>query len=104
MSKEKAKKLSKVFHSAIHDKIYGTTTIGARGQVVIPAAARKDMNLNPGDQLLVLSRFDRALGLIKADQVEEMVEALMKQWAGTEMQKVVENYAKKFFGGSFNKK
>ena len=29
--------------------IYGTVKVGDRGQVVIPADARKDLNLKPGD-------------------------------------------------------
>ena len=48
-----------------HDKFYGTTTMGARGQVVVPAEARKDLNLQPGDQLLVMGKFGKALGLIR---------------------------------------
>ena len=34
-------------------KFYGSTTVGERGQVVIPAEARRDMNLSPSDKLLV---------------------------------------------------
>ncbi len=34
---------------------YGAVTIGERGQIVIPAAARKDLGLEPGQKLLVYS-------------------------------------------------
>jgi AbrB family looped-hinge helix DNA binding protein len=33
---------------------YDTVTVGERGQVVIPASARKDFGIVPGDKLLVL--------------------------------------------------
>ena len=38
-----------------HPEVYGTVTIGQRGQVVIPMKARKALNIQPGDQLIVMS-------------------------------------------------
>jgi len=32
---------------------YGSATLGERGQVVIPADARKDCDIQPGDKVLV---------------------------------------------------
>jgi AbrB family looped-hinge helix DNA binding protein len=34
-------------------KFYGSTTVGERGQVVIPAEARRDLNISQGTKLLV---------------------------------------------------
>jgi AbrB family looped-hinge helix DNA binding protein len=34
-------------------KFYGVTTVGERGQVVIPAEARRDLNFTPATKLLV---------------------------------------------------
>lgn len=34
-------------------KFYGATTVGERGQVVIPAEARRDLKLTPATKLLV---------------------------------------------------
>jgi AbrB family looped-hinge helix DNA binding protein len=34
-------------------KFYGATTVGERGQVVIPAEARRDLGLTPATKLLV---------------------------------------------------
>ena len=34
---------------------FGTVTVGTRGQVSIPAQARKSLGLEPGDQLVVLA-------------------------------------------------
>jgi AbrB family looped-hinge helix DNA binding protein len=38
---------------AVEECFYGSATLGERGQVVIPADARKDCEINPGDKLLV---------------------------------------------------
>ncbi len=34
-------------------EVYGTVTIGQRGQVVIPMKARKALKIKPGDKLIV---------------------------------------------------
>lgn len=36
------------------DCFYGSVTVGERGQVVIPAEARADLNIRPGDKLLIM--------------------------------------------------
>ena len=59
------------------DKMYGTTTVGSRGQVVIPAEARKELGIKPGDQLLVMGKFGKVLGLMKAQQLTELVSMFM---------------------------
>lgn len=80
------------------DKLYGTTTMGARGQVVIPADARKDLGLKPGDQLVVLGKFGKALGLMKTEHLTEFIDIIMKHVSGTGMEKHVEAHIKKLFG------
>ena len=50
---------------------FGTTTIGERGQIVIPKAARDLFDLKAGDKLLVLGSKQRGgLALVKADIME----------------------------------
>lgn len=91
-------------HRQVHDrfqkqdKFYGTTTIGARGQVVIPASARKDLNLNPGDQLVVMGKFGNVLGLMKTDAMCEFVDTIMKNLEGTGMEKQAKDHMEKMFG------
>jgi AbrB family looped-hinge helix DNA binding protein len=41
-------------------KFYGTTTVGERGQVVIPAEARRDLELAPSTKLLVFGTYNRS--------------------------------------------
>ena len=38
----------------IHPVFYGSATVGERGQVVIPAKARRDMDITPSTKLLVM--------------------------------------------------
>lgn len=61
------------------DKMYGTTSLGARGQLVIPAEARKDLKLKPGDKLVVLGKMGKALGLMKVDAMQEMISMIMNE-------------------------
>ncbi len=37
----------------IDELFYGTVTVGERGQIVVPAQARADLDINAGDKLLV---------------------------------------------------
>jgi len=36
-------------------KFYGKVPVGTKGQIVIPAEARKAMNINPGDNVIIVS-------------------------------------------------
>jgi len=40
--------------NSIDDMIYSIVTVGERGQLVIPAEARKNCNISPGDKLVVI--------------------------------------------------
>lgn len=65
--------------------IYGTVKVGDRGQIVIPAEARKDFGIKPGDILLVVTGpRRRGLGLLKADSVKKSVERIMKGFGESE--------------------
>jgi len=66
---------------SIDDMFYGTATIGDRGQVVIPADARKDCDIHAGDKLLVFRHplHPRMLILAKVSEMESM----LKQWSET---------------------
>ena len=46
--------------------LFGLVTVGEKGQIVIPARARKVFNLRPGDQLMVLGDEDQGLALVDA--------------------------------------
>ena len=44
--------------------LFGTVTVGERGQVSIPKRAREIFHIQPGDQLLVLGDEERGLALL----------------------------------------
>lgn len=64
--------MKKGFH-----KCYGTATIGERGQVVIPAEARRAMKLEAGDRLIVIGgKENHPLLMIKSDNLAESISRL----------------------------
>jgi len=62
----------------MHDKqLYGTATVGTKGQVVIPADAREALNIKTGDRLYVVGSHSKQwVGFLKEEQLREMVEHL----------------------------
>lgn len=57
-----------------HKKLYGTATVGTKGQVVIPAEAREQLGINVGDKLYVIgSKEGQWLGFIEEDRLAEIV-------------------------------
>ena len=58
-------------------KLYGTATVGTKGQVVIPADAREILGIVPGDRLYVVgSKEGKWIGLIQEEQLRTMIEQL----------------------------
>ena len=57
--------------------IWGTVTLGDRGQLVIPKAARDKFLLKGGDRIVVLSD-DNGIALIPAVTFEEQMKAAME--------------------------
>ena len=66
-------------------KFYGATTIGERGQVVIPSEARKDLDLIPSSKVMVFAGpIGQGLLIVKADSVAEMLAQATKMLSGVE--------------------
>ena len=66
-------------------KFYGATTLGERGQVVVPAEARKDLNLLPSTKVMVFGApMGGGLLIIKADSIAEMLVHANKMLSGVE--------------------
>lgn len=59
-------------------KFYGSTTIGKRGQIVLPVNLRNDFKLKKkGDKLLVAGNPDFSrIALIKADTMDEYLDIM----------------------------
>jgi AbrB family looped-hinge helix DNA binding protein len=60
-------------------RFLGITTLGEKGQVVIPAEARKRMKLKKGDKLMVVSPHANAVILIRASQLESLAKSFAKR-------------------------
>jgi AbrB family looped-hinge helix DNA binding protein len=62
----------------MHDKrLFGTATVGTKGQVVIPSDAREAFDIKSGDRLYVIGSSKAGwIGLLKEDQLRAMIEHL----------------------------
>ena len=50
-------------------RFYGAITVSDRGQIVIPAKARRDFGIEVGDKLLVFGDLRHGIALDKADSI-----------------------------------
>lgn len=77
--------LSKHMHCSPEDQFFGSVTVGERGQVVIPAEARKRLNIQAGDKLLVMGHpFAEGLVLAKLDSLREALSSFLEGLSGVE--------------------
>lgn len=49
--------------------VFGIVTVGEKGQIVIPAKARKVFHISAGDRLLVLGDEGQGIAIVKADDI-----------------------------------
>lgn len=66
--------------TSLEDLFYGSATIGERGQLVIPAEARKSCNIHTGDKLLVCRHpvHPNMLILSRVSDMQELHEQLVR--------------------------
>ena len=55
--------------------IFGMVKMGDKGQIVIPAKARKIFDLNPGDNLIVLGEEGQGIAIIKEKGLLKLIES-----------------------------
>ncbi len=77
---------------SVHNpRIFGSAVVSPRGQVVIPASARKELGIVPGETLLVCgSPHGQGLILLKIKAVEQML-AMASERLST-FEKLVQDY------------
>ena len=56
--------------------IFGVVTVGDKGQIVIPAKARKIFGIGAGDQLIVLGKEGEGLDLLRASDFLRIAEMI----------------------------
>lgn len=61
----------------MHDKkLYGTATVGTKGQIVIPITAREELGVKVGDKLYVVGSSHKGIMMLMQ---EDMIEKLIQQ-------------------------
>ena len=72
-------------------RVFGSTVVSPRGQVVIPANARKELGIDSGDTLLVLGPpHGQGLILLKVDAVEQMLSIMSERL--TDFEQLIKDY------------
>ena len=56
------------------DKYVGIAKVGEKGQIVIPAEARKMFDINQGDSIIVLCDKTKGIALVKSEVVEDLTD------------------------------
>ena len=56
--------------------IFGIVKVGEKGQIIIPAKARKIFAISPGDNLVVLGDECQGIGIIKEDALMELLRSV----------------------------
>ena len=62
----------------LSDNFFGTATVGERGQIVIPAEARKKFEIETGDKLLIVGHGEKGLMLFKIDALREFMSTVLE--------------------------
>jgi AbrB family looped-hinge helix DNA binding protein len=73
--------MNKSSHPTVPKKFLGITTLGEKGQIVIPAEARAAMKLTRGEKLIVMGNHDKILVIMKASRFEAMASHLTEHLA-----------------------
>ena len=58
--------------------LFGVVTVGDKGQIVIPAKARKTFDINPGDSLVVLGDEGTGIAIMKSESFLTLAENIRK--------------------------
>ncbi len=58
------------------EQFYGVASVGEKGQIVIPAEARRKMDAEKGDKLLVFGMGDDMVAITKLSKVEQFASHL----------------------------
>lgn len=61
------------------NRFISTVTIGEKGQIVIPKAAREMFNLEPGDTIVLLADKKRGIALVQNDKLMKIAESVFDE-------------------------
>lgn len=55
-------------------KMHGKVSVWPKSQIVIPKEVRDLLDIKPGDDLMIISKWDMAIGMIKSDDVQKFLQ------------------------------
>jgi len=55
-------------------KLYWTTTVGPKWQIVIPKEIRDKLNINTGDSMAIVMKEDRFIWLVRNEDIRELMD------------------------------
>jgi AbrB family looped-hinge helix DNA binding protein len=61
-------------------KVVATTTVWPKWQIVIPKEVRDKLNINPGDNMVVLMKNWKYVWLVKNDDIWELMKYITSEW------------------------
>lgn len=70
---------TKIAPAPIGKHLWGTVTIGSKGQIVIPKNARDTFDMKEGDRLVVLGDESQGIALIKAEIFEKHMQEMLER-------------------------
>jgi AbrB family looped-hinge helix DNA binding protein len=75
------------------DAVYGVATIGERGQIVIPAEARTELGLEPGDKVMIVRHFKMpAVMIMKISTMRQFLNDMAEHLDRVETREVEEPF------------
>jgi len=63
-------------------KLIGITSLGERGQIVIPAEIRDELKLKKGDKLFVFAKHKHFIGIVKYNEMSEYLKKMLSKIEG----------------------
>lgn len=76
-------KSKKPIKSASHfgEHLIGSTTVGERGQIVIPKSIRDRLRMKPGTQVMVMQHGDSPVMVLPIEQMQVMIQQMSERVA-----------------------
>ena len=62
-----------------HMELHGSVTVGTKWQIVIPKEVRAQLGIEVGDKLIVITKDDIAVGLIKSENMKDILSHLQQE-------------------------
>jgi AbrB family looped-hinge helix DNA binding protein len=60
--------------ASLEIKIHGKVTVWPKSQIVIPKDVRTLIGIKPGDDLMIVSKWDMAIAMVKSDDVQKFLQ------------------------------